>query len=375
MKGGALRGQGTYGCVFQPALLCRGSKNPTDPNKVGKITDYADAKNELRVAKYVRGLPEYQKYLIISEAGSCIPRAKSKQVDPDIDKCKFSEDLELKTTVQLIMPYGGLPLSRINMDPQRFDFFRFMEQILAIGTFLVLNDICHFDLWGQNILFDNQNNPRLIDFGFTFQPSKLLSSDLYLRWRELAYDYDTEPPEVTLMHAAQQQGIRVEDAIMQLKKDLPALHNLTVICGVSPNKWATELYKWSKTSHSFQNRDWYSCWKTYWPGFDAWAIGALLLSILEIQLRFKSFQMSPKWLEKGPLIKNILIGLCQPHPAYRLDAVEALNILTAGKHPLLTAIPILIESEGDDASSENSVEPLSGREWIEEKKARRQLLS
>jgi hypothetical protein len=84
--------------------------------------------------------------------------------------------------------------------------------------------------------------------------------------------------------------------------------------------------------------------------------------------------MSPKWLEKGPLIKNILIGLCQPHPAYRLDAVEALNILTAGKHPLLTAIPILSESE-DDASSESSVELLSGREWIEEKKARRQLLS
>jgi serine/threonine protein kinase len=367
MKGGALRGQGTYGCVFQPALLCRGSKNPTDPNKVGKITDYADAKNELRIAKYIRTIPGYQNYVIISEAGSCTPRAKSKQVDPDIEKCRFSEDLHLNTVVQLIMPYGGLPLSRINLDPSNFDFFRFMEDILSIGTFLVLNDICHFDFWGQNILFDRTNKPRLIDFGFTFQPSKIVSSDLYLRWRELAYDYDTEPPEVTLMHASQ-QNIPVDEAIRQLKLNLPALHNLTILCEVSPDKWASQLKGWSSMSQSFQQRDWFSCWKTYWPGFDAWSIGAVLLSVLETQMRFNAFQSSRAWLEKGNLIKKILKGMCHPHPAYRYDAVEALNFLTKGTHPLISSVNVFVGSESTD-------EPLSGQEWIQEKKARRQLLS
>jgi hypothetical protein len=86
MKGGFLRGQGTYGCVFQPALLCRGSKNPTDPNKVGKITSYEDAKNELKIGKYLRTIDGYQNYVIPAESDSCIPRAKSRQVDKDIDK-------------------------------------------------------------------------------------------------------------------------------------------------------------------------------------------------------------------------------------------------------------------------------------------------
>jgi serine/threonine protein kinase len=367
MKGGALRGQGTYGCVFQPALLCRGSKNPIDPNKVGKITDYTDAKNELKIAKHIRTIPGYQNYVVISEPGSCTPRAKSKQVDPDLEKCQFSENIQLNTVVQLIMPYGGLPLSRINLDPSTFDFFRFMEDILSIGTFLVLNDICHFDLWGQNVLFDRTNKPRLIDFGFTFQPSKIVSSDLYLRWRELAYDYDTEPPEVTLMHASQ-QNISVDEAIRQLKNQLPALHNLTALCNVSPDKWALQLKRWSSMSQSFQQHNWFSCWKTYWPGFDAWSIGALLLSVLDTQMHFKNFQTSTAWLEKGTLIKTILKGMCHPHPAYRYDAVEALSFLTKGAHPLISSADVFVGSESTD-------EPLSGREWIEEKKARRQILS
>jgi hypothetical protein len=367
MKGGALRGQGTYGCVFQPALLCRGSKNPIDPNKVGKITDYADAKNELKIAKYIRTIPGYEKYVIISESGSCIPRARSKQVDPDLEKCRFSENISLNNVIQLTMPYGGLPLSRINLDPSTFDFFRFMEEILAIGTFLVLNDICHFDFWGQNILFDKNNKPRLIDFGFTFQPSKMVSSDLYLRWRELAYDYDTEPPEVTLMHASQ-QNISEDEAINKLRLNLPALHNLTVICQVYPIKWTSQLKHWCRMSRSFQNKDWYTCWKAYWPGFDAWSIGALLLSVLDTQLRFKTFQMSENWIQKGALIKVILKGLCHPHPAYRYDAVEALSFLTKGAHPLISSAGVFVGSESTDAA-------LSGHEWIEEKKARRRLIS
>lgn len=367
MKGGAIRGQGTYGCVFQPALLCRGSKNPTDPNKVGKITDYADAKNELKIAKYIRTIPGYHSYVIISEAGSCIPRAKSKQVDPDIDKCRFSEDMSLNTVVQLIMPYGGLPLSRINLDPSNFNFFRFMEDILSIGTFLILNDICHYDFWGQNILFDKNNKPKLIDFGFTFQPSKLHSSDIYFRWRELAYNYDTEPPEITLMHAAQ-QNIPVDEATKQLKLQLPALHNLTAICQVSPDKWINQLKGWSSMSQSFQHHDWYSCWKTYWPGFDAWSIGALLLNVVEIQLRFASFNTSHEWIQKGPLIKIILKGMCHPHPAYRYDAVEALNFLSKGTHPLIISENVFVGSESTD-------EPLSGHDWIQEKNVHRQLLS
>ena len=52
MLGGRIRGQGTYGCIFQPALKCRGNKiKNSNASMVGKITSKQDAKNELEIAK------------------------------------------------------------------------------------------------------------------------------------------------------------------------------------------------------------------------------------------------------------------------------------------------------------------------------------
>jgi hypothetical protein len=90
-------------------------------------------------------------------------------------------------------------------------------------------------------------------------------------------------------------------------------------------------------SKSFQHRNWLECWKLYWPGFDAWAIGTILLQILEIQISIPGFKESVTWKRKGELVKSVLKGLCRGHPAYRIDAAEALNLLTDGKHPLISA--------------------------------------
>jgi len=348
MRGGKLRGQGTYGCVFQPALLCRGSKNPSsDPRKVGKITGPEDAKNELQIGRYINTIPDSNLYTISADSDSCTPRAKSKQTDKDLSKCNFAEDVDLENTVQLTMPWGGYPLSRINLDPKRFDFFKFTEDILAIGAFLVINDICHFDIWGQNFLFDSKNTPKIIDFGFAFRPSTLKITDLNLRWRVVAFDHDTETPEVTLMLAAHQRT-PVSEAANMLQKEKPALQRLVSLCGVSSENWKSDLVRWSQESQSFQKRDWTSCWKVYWPGFDAWSIGAMLLNVFETQMALPYFVNSEAFKLKGKLLKDTLVGLCRSHPAYRLDAAEALNHFTAGKHPLIVA-------------------GSSGSEWIQKK--------
>jgi serine/threonine protein kinase len=227
----------------------------------------------------------------------------------------------------------------------------FMERILAIGSFLVLNDLCHFDIWGQNFLFNNKNEPKLIDFGFAFRPSKLQQADLRMRWRQMAVDHDTETPEVTLMLASQ-QNLHVSQVIRGLQREKPTVLRLASICGISPVQWATGIDQWSKTSQSFQQHDWLSCWKVYWPGFDAWSIGAVLLQVLEIQLSVAGFSTSLLWTQKGELIKSVIKSLCRSHPAHRLDAAEALSMLTAGSHPLIAA-------------------GSQGSEWIAEKASRR----
>jgi len=354
MIGGRILGQGTYGCVFQPSLECRGKKKNKDETMVGKITSKKDAKNELIIAKILKNIPDSSNYTIVAEVDKCTPRAKSRQSDIDIQACEFSKDIKLQNTIQILMPWGGQPLSRLNLHPQRFNFYKFTEDLLAIGSFLVLNDLCHFDIWGQNLLFDKENKPRLIDFGFAFQPSKLQISDIPSRWRVITPDHDTETPEVNLMVALQSK-IPITQVIEALRQEKPALRRLSVFCDISPGEWVSELTIWTEESQSFQQHDWLRCWKTYWPGFDAWSIGAILLMILEIEMSIPEFVNSHEWKEKGPLIKNVLKGLCRAHPVYRLDAAEALSLLTNGNHPLI--------SSGS-----------SGSDWIREKVSHRPLV-
>ena len=335
MIGGRIRGQGTYGCIFQPALECRGKKmKHLNSTMVGKITSKKDAKNELEIAEVLRKLPDSSNYVILTEAMKCVP--KEKQIDPDVSQCKITKEMEMDEMVQVIMPWGGYPLTRINLDPYVFDYFKFIEELLACGTFLVLNDLCHFDIFANNMLFDTYNKPKLIDFGFTFQPSKFTIKQLANRWRQLLASHDTETPEVTLMIGAH-DNMSIEQIIRDLEKEKPAVQRLASLCNVNPVHWGGELYQWSLDSQSFQQHDWVSCWKVYWPGFDAWSIGAVLLEILEIEMSFPAFVKSKSWIEKGPLVKNVLKGLCRAHPAFRIDAAEALSLLTDGKHPLISS--------------------------------------
>jgi serine/threonine protein kinase len=341
MLGGRILGKGTYGCIYQPILKCRKKRgkdvqHTSDSSLVGKITSKNDAQNELAVAKLLKKLPDSSNYTIISELDSCIPRAKSRQDDKDINHCDYLEKNKLEDSIQLLMPWGGYPLSRINLDPHFFNYLRFCEEILACGAFLVTNNLCHFDIWGQNFLFDKQNKPKLIDFGFTFQPSALTIDHLKARWRVYAFDHDTETPEVTLMLGTHANA-PLQELIHGMEKEKPAVQRLAALCNVNPSEWSSDLLEWTKNSTSFQQHDWLRCWKVYWPGFDAWSIGAVLLQVLEIQMSISSFVESTGWKSKSSKIKAVLKGLTRANPIYRLDAAEALSLLTDGSHPLISS--------------------------------------
>lgn len=336
MLGGQIRGQGTYGCIFQPTLKCRGKNNKErDPSMVGKITSHRDAKNELEIANILRPIEHSSNYVILPVSEKCTPRSKSKQTDPDIEKCRLLDEMKLQDTIQMIMPWGGYPLSRINLDPYIFDFFKFMEDILACGTFLLLNDICHFDVSGENFLFDKHNKPKLIDFGFGFKASKLTIHELATRWRVISFDHDTETPEVTLI-LGKHSNMHVMDMVRSLEKEKHAVKRLSEICDVNTAEWSSELYNWSKDSKSFQQHDWLTCWKLYWPGFDAWSIGTIFLLVLEIQLSIPAFVNSNAWIAKGEKVKEVIRGLCRASPVYRLDTAEALRLMNEN-HPLISS--------------------------------------
>ena len=72
MKGGRIRGQGTYGCVFQPKLKCKKKRGQDDvlnrsSSMVGKITLPQDAENELAIATYLSTIPDAKLYTLAPE--------------------------------------------------------------------------------------------------------------------------------------------------------------------------------------------------------------------------------------------------------------------------------------------------------------------
>ena len=362
MYGGRIRGQGTYGCVFQPALECASSNdtNNTDPTKVGKITSPLEARIELAAALALRDAKDSDKYVVIPESTTCIPKSRSQQTDRDIEACEFIEGKPLEDSIQLVMPWGGQSLSKINLDYRRFDLYRFIEEILAAGTFLILNEMCHFDIGGHNILFDNRNKPRFIDFGFAFQASKLTEDDLPDYWRKMSAEHDTETPEITLVLGVD-EGLSVESLVNDLEISKPAVQRLASLCDQSPNKWGADLLEWSRKSKSFQQQDWLSCWKLYWPGFDAWAIGTVILEILELQMMTPGFTQTTEWLSRGSDVKELLRGLCHANPVKRLDAAEALSMWTRGAHPLIRPAASGLTGNGN------------GNDWVKAKQKSRPL--
>ena len=122
MKGGRIRGQGTYGCVFQPKLKCKKkskSQNVKNDSMVGKITLPQDAENELAIANYLATIPDAKLYTLAPEPESCEPQARSRQTEPDLEVCQLLSDVPLEHTIQIEMPWGGYPLSRLNLQSNR----------------------------------------------------------------------------------------------------------------------------------------------------------------------------------------------------------------------------------------------------------------
>jgi hypothetical protein len=112
MEGGKLIGQATYGCVFNPPLLCR--KKAFPKSSVGKITEVKDATREAQATISLRKIKGFDDYFILPEA-ICNPRIESSQTEKDLSKCDLLKETELKNLKQISMPYGGVDLYKYQL--------------------------------------------------------------------------------------------------------------------------------------------------------------------------------------------------------------------------------------------------------------------
>ena len=336
-SGGKFFNKGAYGCIFNPPLVCAGSKKIRgDSSKLGKLTEISDLKNEINVAKVLGQFPDSKKYLVLPEMNTlCKPAADALTKEPEVDKCEPLKKYGIDNMMQFELEYGGRTL-KYRLQKMKEDnkiknipFFDFMRQMLEIGTFMAIHGCIHNDIHSNNIVLMGYKilfYPRLIDFGRSYMYNNIdkntvdeLSSVYYNpRLRQI-------PPEITLHHAIL-HDITLDKALQDILKEKPSLAQAERVLGLSRIKQITNLKDFWETSKSIQGGDWVNFYRLYWPKVDAWAIGVNLLGTLQPLLMNKDFVESKEWIQKQGLVKEVIRGLVQTDPRARLDSVNALSI-------------------------------------------------
>ena len=344
MEGGRFLGSGTYGCAFTPPLLCQ-SDTKKRFGKVGKITLESLAKQEILIGNRIRKVPLASHYFLLPEPESCTPAPEEVQTEPGLEVChddfgSRGDELDIGTMKQVIEPFGGImPFYQLfdnqSLHPKYFNFFYFMRHLLEAGSILLLAGVCHFDLHPGNILVDKKKTVRILDFGLSFPTDNINETVVNGRWKRLRFGFESdaahptvhnsEAPELTIMNSMRRREYSIEEGVKMTVLGKAIFKDMEKYLGVSKEEARDSLVYFFESSKLARERDFVGLWKTYWPGFDGWAIGCLLLDTLKALLLLPEFTQGQYKARKSSILAA-LRGLLEPDPRKRLDCMEALAL-------------------------------------------------
>ncbi len=179
---GEVIASGGFGCVFRPALKCKGKQR--DSNKVSKLMTTKHAYDEYNDIKIIRDVlvkvPNYQNYYLLNDIYICDPDTLTNE---DIkyfkDKCtalpkdnitENNINKKLGEMAVLNMPDGGMDISdyllTVESDQQILQLNNTLINLLINGI-VPMNKlrVYHCDIKESNVLIGKDNIPRLIDWG------------------------------------------------------------------------------------------------------------------------------------------------------------------------------------------------------------------
>ena len=176
-----LLSQGSFGCVYYPSLSCQGKPEVSKEylSKLQKKDFNSD--NEKNIGKkIIEKIPNYKKYFVpvlsycdvnISEIDNkelskCNVVIKNKNLPFELQKMKYVRSKSIFSFIDA------------STDPRRiiFNVIELYTILLHSIEMLANNEIVHFDLKNNNILFGDQAiTPLIIDFGISVDMSKLIN--------------------------------------------------------------------------------------------------------------------------------------------------------------------------------------------------------
>lgn len=336
MDGGALIGRGTFGCVFDPPLHVisrvdgKCTKLKVVGRTVGKISESEEVANEIQASKALSEIPNAALYFATVDLGN-INRPCAADVQSDrasLAECPIIKKTPMSHMLHFTMPYSGIGMSKhftIHVkDKTPLPIEKVITHLLEAAALLVLNNFVHYDLHPENVLFDDKTKmPRIIDFGFSFSATEIEKETLDTRWKVYSPDFPAEAPEITAITGVRHK-LSLDTVIGDIIAGKAPLKTAQFILGLPMTRQANSFRAFWKRSKSIQEADWTTFFKFYWPGFDAWCVGVIILKLYSYVSRSPAYTVAVEWKELSGRIIEVLRVLLRMNPVERRDCVEAL---------------------------------------------------
>lgn len=179
-----LMNQGAYGCIFKPGIKCDGKTEKED--YVTKIQKNSDTvKNEIKISEKIKKIKDYQLYFSPIVSSCLIELAKVSKYE--INKCNPLKNNTNQLVSNKIKYVGDKDLTDIivkNPSKVKYLYNYLLETLLVLEK----NNIVHYDIKSNNIIFDNKLKiPILIDFGVSFHTQHIHNKNVFYNYSN---DYD-----------------------------------------------------------------------------------------------------------------------------------------------------------------------------------------
>ncbi len=185
---GAAINSGGFGCIFSPALKCKNDKNKTKKKYISKLLIKKYGMQEVNMIKKIynilKKIPNSDKYYLLKNINLCNP---AKLTDEDkVDFNKKCENLNkinitesnvnqnLDKLVSIDIPYGGINLNEWIFDDKTIN----ANKLISLNNIIInmlkngivpmsKKNVIHGDIKDKNLLIDDKNNVRIIDWGIS----------------------------------------------------------------------------------------------------------------------------------------------------------------------------------------------------------------
>jgi hypothetical protein len=211
--------QGTFGCIFRPGLKC-GTKTIDSDKFITKVqVASSEVNTETEIGSIITTIPKYRYRFApvietcpidISTIGStqiskCEVIAKS--VNQDATKTKFVSNKIQYIGKNTLGDYLDKLLVTQHLEVATKPVDKYMKKMIDIHIYLlksiqllVNNNIIHYDLKENNIIYDESNEvPIIIDFGLSFQINKLTDANYASAFYTLYEKYPCWCVEIMLL--------------------------------------------------------------------------------------------------------------------------------------------------------------------------------